>query len=374
MLSGGPIARETSNALEAVNKLRERYSGTIGYDDEHIQNTEERYWLREAAESGAYFQKLSAEVKRDLLHRLTEVDAFEQSIHKRYPTKKRFSIEGTDMLVPMLDEIIRQAGRAGTREVVLGMAHRGRLNVLCNVLGKPYTAIFEGFKTMHNEDNASVAGRGSQGYSGDVKYHLGYQRAFKEAGVEEMPIRLIPNPSHLEFVNPVAEGHARAAQEQRVLAGPPAQDPRAALPILIHGDAAFPGQGVVAETLNMSRLPGYTTGGTIHIISNNQVGFTTSPGEGRSTMYASDLAKGFEIPIVHVNADDPIACLAVARMAYDYRVHFGKDFLIDLVGYRRYGHNEAEEPRTDAAGNVCGSRLRTSGYAIFGRMRWWRRA
>ena len=344
LVVGGPIARETTNALDAITKLRERYSGNIGYDDEHIQNQQERYWLREAAESGAYFHPLSNQVKRDLLHRLTEVDAFEQSIHTRFPGKKRFSIEGTDMLVPMLDEMIRLAGRMGTREVVMGMAHRGRLNVLCNVLGKPYAAIFEGFKTMQNDDNASVSGRGSQGFSGDVKYHLGYQRAFKEAGIAEMPIRLIPNPSHLEFVNPVAEGHARAAQEQRVHAGPPAQNPRASLPILIHGDAAFPGQGVVAETLNMSRLPGYSTGGTIHIISNNQVGFTTSPGEGRSTMYASDLAKGFEIPVVHVNADDPIACLAVSRMAHDYRTRFGKDFLIDLVGYRRYGHNEAEEP------------------------------
>ena len=339
-----PLVEQTANALEAITRLREIYTGSIGYDDEHIQTNEERYWLREAADSGRYLQGFDAETKRELLQRLTEVDAFEQSIHKRFPTEKRFSIEGTDMLVPMLDEIIHHAALAGRREVVLGMAHRGRLNVLANVLGKPYEAILEGFKMMHSDDNASVSGKGSQGFSGDVKYHLGYKRAFKEVGVAEMPLSLVPNPSHLEFVNPVAEGHARAAQEDRAQAGPPKRHPRASLAVLIHGDAAFPGQGVVPETLNMSQLPGYSTGGTIHIISNNQIGFTTLPSEGRSTRYASDLAKGFEIPIVHVNADDPIACIAAAHMAHDYRVQFGKDFLIDLIGYRRYGHNEAEEP------------------------------
>ena len=341
---GSPLVEQTANALEAITRLREIYTGSIGYDDEHIQTNEERYWLREAADSGRYLQGFDAETKRELLQRLTEVDAFEQSIHKRFPTEKRFSIEGTDMLVPMLDEIIHHAALTGRREVILGMAHRGRLNVLANVLGKPYEAILEGFKMMHSDDNASVSGKGSQGFSGDVKYHLGYKRAFKEVGVAEMPLSLVPNPSHLEFVNPVAEGHARAAQEDRAQPGPPNRHPRASLAVLIHGDAAFPGQGVVPETLNMSQLPGYSTGGTIHIISNNQIGFTTLPSEGRSTRYASDLAKGFEIPIVHVNADDPIACIAAAHMAHDYRVRFGKDFLIDLIGYRRYGHNEAEEP------------------------------
>ncbi|HLV81626.1 MAG TPA: 2-oxoglutarate dehydrogenase E1 component, partial [Chthonomonadaceae bacterium] len=174
--------------------------------------------------------------------------------------------------------------------------------------------------------------------------HLGHRRAYKESGIQEMPLTLVNNPSHLEYVNPVLEGHARASQDQRSHAGPPVQDVKAALPILIHGDAAFPGQGIVAETLNLSGLPGYTTGGTIHIIANNQIGFTTTPPEGRSTLYASDLAKGFEIPIVHVNADDPPACLAAARMAHACRERFHKDFLIDLIGYRRYGHNEGDEP------------------------------
>ena len=342
---GSPLAEQTANALDAINRLRRVYTGSIGYDDEHIQTNEERYWLREAADSGRYFEDFDDEAKRQLLQRLTEVDAFEQSIHKRLPSEKRFSIEGTDMLVPVLDEIIHRAALAGTRELIMGMAHRGRLNVLTHVLGKTYGALLEGFKAVTpGDDSSSVSGKGTQGYSGDVKYHLGHRRAFKEAGVAEMPITLVPNPSHLEFVNPVVEGHARAAQEDRTHAGPPRQDTRASLAVLIHGDAAFPGQGVVPETLNMSRLPGYSTGGTIHIISNNQIGFTTLPGEGRSTQYASDLAKGFEIPIVHVNADDPAACIAAAHMAHDYRITFGKDFLIDLIGYRRYGHNEAEEP------------------------------
>jgi len=340
---GSPLEEQTTNALEAILRLRQIYTGTIGYDDEHIQNNRERYWLREAADSGRYFDGFDPQTQCDLLHRLIEVDAFEQSIHRRFPQEKRFSIEGTDVLVPMLDEIIRRAAVAGTREVVMGMAHRGRLNVLAHVLGKPLTLILEGFKGKPNDD-ISVAGKGASGYSGDVKYHLGFKRSFKEAGVAEMPITLVPNPSHLEFVNPVAEGHARAAQEKRDVQGVPLRDPKASLPVLIHGDAAFPGQGVVPETLNMSQLAGYTTGGTLHIISNNQIGFTTLPGDGRSTQYASDIAKGFEIPVVHVNGDDPMACIAAARLALDYRMEFGKDFLIDVIGYRRYGHNEAEEP------------------------------
>ena len=341
---GGPLAKETTNALEAINRLREVYSGPIGYDDEHIQNSEERYWLRDAAEGGWFYQDMDAEQKRDLLTRLTEVDTFEQYIQKTWPGAKRFSIEGTDMMVPMLDEIIRSAASSGAREVVLGMAHRGRLNVLAHVLGKPYKSLLSAFDDTKQAQSSSVAGGGTQGYSGDVKYHLGYQRAYKESGVAEMPITLVPNPSHLEFVNAVAEGHARAAQEDRAHSGEPLRDSKGSLPILIHGDAAFPGQGIVAETLNLSRLNGYSTSGTLHIIANNQIGFTTLPSDGRSTLYASDLAKGFEVPILHVNADDVLACIAVARMACAYREKFQKDFLIDLIGYRRFGHNEADEP------------------------------
>lgn len=345
-LIGGPIAQETTNARDAIARLRQVYSGTIGYEDEHIQDAKERYWLRDVVESRRFFQGIDTTRKRELLQRLTQVDIFEDFLQRTFPGEKRFSIEGTDALVPMLDEAIRNAALSGMREVVIGMAHRGRLNVLAHVLGKPYEMILKEFLNNIGGEGTSVSGSNFEGWWGDVKYHLGYSRSFREAGVAEMPITLVPNPSHLEYVNPVVEGHARAAQETRSKPGPPQQDPSIVLPILIHGDAAFCGQGIVAETLNLSRVPGYRTGGTIHIILNNQIGFTTLPSEARSTLYASDLAKGFEIPIVHVNADDPIACIAAARMALAYREEFGKDFLIDLIGYRRYGHNETDEPRT----------------------------
>ena len=351
---GGSLARGTANALSALSNLRRAYSGAIGYEDDHVQIAEEREWLREAAETARFFEGMGPEQKKNLLAQLTEVDTFEQFLQKTppYANQKRFSIEGGDMMVPMLDAIIRCAAQSGTREVVMGMAHRGRLNVLAHILGKPYQDILSEFfhpmpaQTPEEEtqENASVSGASALGYTGDVKYHKGYRRAFRSGKTAEMPVTLAPNPSHLEFVSPAVVGRARAAQEDRTHAGPPQRDSKASLAILIHGDAAFPGQGVVAETLNMSRIPGYRIGGSIHIISNNQLGFTTTPGEGRSTLYASDLAKGFEIPIVHVNADEPLACIAVSKMACAYRDKFGKDFLIDLVGYRRYGHNEGEEP------------------------------
>ena len=341
---GGPIGESSSNALEAMNRLRQVYSGSIGYDDEHIQNKAERYWLRDAAESGRLYNDMDGRWKRQVLQRLTEVDTFEQYIDKTWPKVKRFSIEGTDMMVPMLDDIIHNAARSGVREVVLAMAHRGRLNVLVHVLGKPYEAILTAFDNAPGRSRVAVSGSGNAGYTGDVKYHLGYHRDYVESGMASMPVTLVPNPSHLEFVNAVAEGHARAAQEKSDAIGAPERDRQASLAILIHGDAAFPGQGIVAETLNLSRLKGYSTGGTIHIIANNQIGFTTDPEDGRSTEYASDLAKGFEIPVVHVNADDPRACVAACRMACAYRDEFHKDFLIDLIGYRRYGHNEGDNP------------------------------
>nr|CAA9282607.1 2-oxoglutarate dehydrogenase E1 component [uncultured Armatimonadetes bacterium] len=344
---GGPLSEGAPNAFVAMAMLRVAYSGSVGYEDDHIHIPEEREWLRQSVESGRFFKGFGRNEKRDLLERLTEVETFEQFLHRTppYQGQKRFSIEGCDMLVPMLDAIVRCTAQAGTREVVLGMAHRGRLNVLAHVLGKPYAAILSEFPNPNSVDaKPAVSDTSSHGYSGDVKYHLGARRAYTENGVEEMPLTLAPNPSHLEFVDPVVMGRARAAQEQRSDAGFPVQNLSASLSIMIHGDAAFPGQGVVAETLNLSQLPGYRVGGTIHIIANNQVGFTTTPRDSRSTLYASDLAKGFEIPIVHVNADDPIACVAVSRMACAYRERFGKDFLIDLVGYRRWGHNEGDEP------------------------------
>jgi 2-oxoglutarate dehydrogenase E1 component len=335
---GGPLAEEAGNALEAYRRLREAYCGPIGYEDDHIHVPTERSWLREAAESRRFFSGVTDEDRKWLLKRLTKVDTFEQFLHKSAPFQgqKRFSIEGLDILVPMLDGIIRDAASAGTHTVMIGMAHRGRLNVLAHTLGKPYELMLSEFPTDQKaaEPLASVSGGGSHGYTGDVKYHKGWTSQAEEKG-QDVQITLAPNPSHLEFVNPVVIGGARAAQDRH----------KDALAILIHGDAAFPGQGVVAETLNLANLPGYSVGGTIHIIANNQVGFTTDPKDSRSTLYASDLAKGFEIPIVHVNGDDPEACLAVARMAIAYRQEFGKDFLIDVVGYRRWGHNETDEPR-----------------------------
>jgi 2-oxoglutarate dehydrogenase E1 component len=273
-----------------------------------------------------------------LLERLTEVEAFEQFLHRMFPGKTRFSIEGLDMLVPILDEIISGAGDAGVRHTLLGMAHRGRLNVLAHVLDQPYGDILADFKDPVQRDVVRL----DLGWRGDVKYHAGARTTATPRG--QMFLTLVPNPSHLEAVNPVVEGMARAAGTRTDKPGPPEFDDAVTLPILIHGDTAFPAQGIVAETLNLSRLTGYETGGTIHIIANNQLGFTATPDESYSTSYASGLARGFKIPILHVNADDPVACLEAARLAWEYRARFKRDFLIDLVGYRRYGHNEGDEP------------------------------
>ncbi|GIW04859.1 MAG: 2-oxoglutarate dehydrogenase E1 component [Thermomicrobiales bacterium] len=345
LVVGGPVAESASNAAEAIAKLREIYSGTIGYDFDHVQIAAERAWLTEAVESRRYAVPLERSAKRALLRRLTDVEAFEKFLHQTYLGQKRFSIEGNDMLVPMLDEIVHEAAGAGTREIVIGMAHRGRLNVMTHVLGKPYAAIIAAFEGNKWRAASQAPTDVSDDWTGDVKYHLGARLLRGQHGLMvEVPIVLAPNPSHLEAINPVVEGMVRAAQDVCDRAGAPGRDVQASMPILIHGDAAFPGQGVVAETLNMSALPGYSTGGTIHIIVNNQIGFTTDPKDARSTLYASDLAKGFEIPIVHVNADDPEACLLATRLAMAYRQTFGKDFLIDLIGYRRWGHNEGDEP------------------------------
>ncbi|OLC78596.1 MAG: hypothetical protein AUH78_02435 [Gemmatimonadetes bacterium 13_1_40CM_4_69_8] len=324
---------------EALPKLRETYCGTIAYEVEHIASHEERVWLRQVIESGEHRTPLSAAEKRELLTRLTAVEQLERFLHKAYLGQKRFSIEGLDATVPMLDEVIELAGRAGARKVVLGMAHRGRLNVLAHVVGLPYETIFAEFEGgRHVEETLTP-----EGGTGDVKYHHGAEGVYQSAAGAPVTVALSPNPSHLEAVNPVVEGRARADQTTR--RGPEARhDPRVAVPVLIHGDAAFAGQGVVAETFNLARLTGYTTGGTIHLIGNNQVGFTTDPREGRSTDYSSDLAKGFDAPIVHVNADDPEACLAAVRLAMLYRDKFHADVVIDVVGYRRYGHNETDEP------------------------------
>jgi 2-oxoglutarate dehydrogenase E1 component len=273
-----------------------------------------------------------------MLERLTEVEGFEHYLRRGFLGQKQFSIEGLDVLVPMLDQAVELAAEAGAHEIVIGMAHRGRLNVLAHIIGRPYEEIlreFEGERTI--EAVAATA----EGASGDVKYHLGaVGRRNTHAG--QTTVMLAANPSHLEAVDPVVEGITRAEQTDRSSrAG--VHDPAVALPILIHGDASFPGQGVVAETLNLQGLLGYTVGGTLHVIANNQIGFTTDPADGRSTRYSSDLAKGFDVPIIHVNADDPEAAIASIRLALAFRRRFGSDVVVDLVGYRRHGHNEGDE-------------------------------
>ncbi|HYD53463.1 MAG TPA: 2-oxoglutarate dehydrogenase E1 component [Gemmatimonadaceae bacterium] len=330
-------------AADVVQHLRELYCGPLGIEFEHIEEEAERFWFRETIEGGSLTQPLAAEERLAVLQRLTEVDGLERFLGKAFPNAKRFSIEGLDVLVPVLDAAIEDAGATGTRHVVIGMAHRGRLNVLAHILGKPYGTIFQEFAGRHHETNAASE-------TGDVKYHLGYRgqrqlasAAESESHGETVDVQLVPNPSHLEFVNPVMNGVARALQ--RAYPTPEGgRDERSVLPICVHGDAAFPGEGVVAETLNMSRLRGFRVGGTLHVIANNQVGFTTDPIDARSTHYSSDLAKGFEVPVIHVNADDAEACVIAARLAVAYRQRFAKDVVIDLVGYRRHGHNEADQP------------------------------
>jgi len=274
------------------------------------------------------------------LVRLTEVEAFERFLHRTFPGKTRFSIEGLDMLVPVLDEVIGEAAEVDIKQVVIGMAHRGRLNVMAHVLHKPYEQILAEFK----DPVQARSFREDMEWTGDVKYHLGARRAIKDGQEVDLVVSMPPNPSHLEAIDPVVVGMARAAGTSVNAPGPPKFDPCRMLPILVHGDASFPGQGVVAETLNFYRLPGYATGGTVHVIANNHLGFTAGPVDSYSTLYASGLARGFKIPIVHVNADDPEACVAAARLAFAYRQEFQRDFIIDLIGYRRHGHNEGDEP------------------------------
>jgi 2-oxoglutarate dehydrogenase E1 component len=333
-IPGIALGASGGSAADVVMRLRELYSSRIGFEISHLGRVEEREWLRGQIESGRLNAPLSDEEKKAILQRLTEVDGLERFLGRAYQGYKRFSIEGSDILVPMLDVAIESASLHGAREVNLAMAHRGRINVLAHTLSKPYATIFEEFEGKHAATNAVSE-------TGDVKYHLGATGKRQVSNGGEVEVVLIPNPSHLEVVNPVLEGVARARQ---VLAGNGERDEAAVLPICVHGDAAFPGEGVVAETLNLSGLAGFRTGGTLHIIVNNQVGFTTDPIDARSTHYASDLAKGFEVPIVHINADDAESCVHVVRLAIEYRANFGKDFLIDLVGYRRHGHNETDEP------------------------------
>jgi len=325
---------------DALPHLTATYCGTIAYEVEHIASHEERVWLRRVIEAGEHRKPLSVDDKRSLLTRLTLVDTLERFLQRAYLGQKRFSIEGVDMTVPMLDTTLELAAAFGAHKVVMGMAHRGRLNVLAHVVSLPYEAILEEF-----EGGGAGSASDPEAVTGDVKYHLGAEGTYRTTKGKEVTVSLLSNPSHLEAVNPVVEGWTRAEQTDRSGGGAePKHDVSAVLPLLIHGDAAFAGQGVVAETFNLARLRGYTTGGTIHLITNNQIGFTTDPRDGRSTDYSSDLAKGFDVPIIHVNADDPEACIAAVRLAWMYRERFHGDVVIDLVGYRRWGHNEGDEP------------------------------
>ncbi len=325
---------------DALPHLRETYCGTIAYEIEHIASHRQRVWLREHIESGAFRHQLTNDECRRLLRRLVKVDALERFMHKAYLGQHQFSIEGLDMTVPMLDELIQLSAAHGGQEVVIGMAHRGRLNVLAHNLGRTYDTIFAEFEGASTLEAVTTI---PQGGTGDVKYHHGTQGTYKLPDGGTIRVNLESNPSHLEYVSPVVEGATRAAQTSRT--GPHAhQDTNAAVPIVIHGDASFPAQGVVSETLNLQALDGYQVGGTVHIITNNQVGFTTDPDDARSTRWASDLAKGFDVPIIHVNADDVQACISAVRLAFAFRQEFGHDVLIDLIGYRRFGHNESDEP------------------------------
>jgi 2-oxoglutarate dehydrogenase E1 component len=329
--------------LEALPRMRDAYCGTIGYQVEHLASHQQRIWLREMIETGAHRQPLTDEEKQRLLNRLIEVFQFERFLEKAYLGQKMFSIEGLDVIVPMLDEVVTLSQRAEAEEVVFGMAHRGRLSVFAHNLGRPVESILAEFEGSKQIDAVKAVAAIPHGGTGDVKYHYGHRGVYETADGEKISVRLYPNPSHLEFVDPVVTGGTRFLQQD--FEGPNlTHDPKRAVPVLLHGDAAFPAQGVVAETLNLQSLPGYTTGGTIHLIQNNQVGFTTDPKEGRSTPFAADMAKGFNVPIVPVNADDVEACVAAVRLAMAYRDRFCRDIVIDVIGYRRFGHNETDEP------------------------------
>ncbi|HEU4531085.1 MAG TPA: thiamine pyrophosphate-dependent enzyme, partial [Steroidobacteraceae bacterium] len=316
---------------DILEQLQYIYCDTIGAEFAHVSDSDERLWLQDRYQEGRVLRRFSAEEKRGILWQLTAAEGLERYLHTKYVGQKRFSLEGGDSLIPLVDDLIQQGGVAGVEESVIGMAHRGRLNVLVNILGKEPSILFSEFEGHYDANHM----RGS----GDVKYHKGFSADLKTPG-GNLHVALAFNPSHLEVVNPVVEGSVRARQERR---GDASGDK--VVPILIHGDAAFAGQGVVMETLQLSQARGFYTGGTVHVIVNNQVGFTTSdPRDARSTLYCSDVAKMIEAPIFHVNGDDPEAVVFVTRLALEYRMRFHKDIVIDLVCYRRHGHNEADEP------------------------------
>ena len=327
--TGGFGGRPYSKLRNVLGTLRDSYCRSIGVEYMYIDSPEERKWIQSQVEVGSPFFPREEQLR--ILRKLNSAEAFETFLHTKFVGQKRFSLEGGESVIPLLDTIARYAAKAELDEVCIGMPHRGRLNVLANVAGKSYGQIFQEFEGHYQENEV-------QG-SGDVKYHLGTYGDFVTEDGEKTKIYLAANPSHLEAVNPVLEGIVRAKQDRKNV-----KSAFSVMPILIHGDAAFAGQGVVAETLNMSQLRGYRTGGTIHVVINNQVGFTTSPESARSSRYSTDIAKLIQAPVFHVNGDDPEACVRVARVAFEYRQTFNKDVVIDMVCYRRRGHNEGDEP------------------------------
>jgi 2-oxoglutarate dehydrogenase E1 component len=326
---------------DVLPELKKTYSSTIAYEIEHISNTRKREWLREYIETGMHRRELTPQRRVQVLQRLTKVEVMERYFRKQFMSQKTFSIEGLDVMVPMLEETISLLAEDGTKTVVLGMAHRGRLSTIAHVVNRPYEELLAEFEAASLREE-SRAGDDDDA-TGDVKYHHGAHGEYVTPVGTKITVELASNPSHLEAVDGVVEGMTRCLQTDHTV-NPPTLNHEVAAPILIHGDAAFAAQGIVAEVLNLQALAGYATGGTIHIISNNQVGFTTDPSEARSTRYASDLAKGYDLPIVHVNADDVDASIAAVHLAIDYRRKFGRDVVVDLIGYRRFGHNEQDEP------------------------------
>lgn len=331
---------DTGNYLGGVNmslkdllaRLRRTYSGSVGCEYIHIQETAKRRWLQHKMEPHDNLPEFSAEKKVRILRKLMEAEIFESFLHTRYVGQKRFSLEGAETLIPLIDAVIQKMPDYEMEEMVMGMAHRGRLNVLANIMGKSYQFIFNEFSENYIPDMAFG--------DGDVKYHLGYENIFKTDSGKEIEIRLAANPSHLEAVNPIVEGKARARQRIRG-----DLERKKVIPLLIHGDAAIAGQGIVSEVFNFSKLPGYRTGGTLHVVINNQIGFTTQPEDARSSRYCTDIAKMVEAPIFHVNGDDVLATAMVAELALEYRQEFGEDVVIDMYCYRKHGHNESDEPK-----------------------------
>jgi 2-oxoglutarate dehydrogenase E1 component len=319
---------EKARLRDIVDHLRETYCRSIGVEFTQLEQPEARSWLQEKMEATGNRAKLDRSAVLRILTKLTDAEIFEQFIHKNYVGAKRFSLEGAESMIAMLDLLVESAGSYGVEEIVIAMAHRGRLNVLANIMGKNVREIFAQFE----DKNATLFLGG-----GDVKYHLGYSSDRITASGAKVHLSLAFNPSHLEFVNPVVEGRVRAKQDRGKRRG--------VMPLLIHGDAAFIGQGVVAETLNLERLEGYTTGGTVHLVVNNQIGFTTNPKDSRSSRYSTDITRMLKVPVFHVNGEDPEAVIQVSRLAMEYRQKFARDVVIDMYCYRRHGHNEGDEPR-----------------------------